>query len=697
MAPLRNTILQLIWWNVGSGKIDALGRKLRDARFAAGGRVLERPGRIPRMKAPEPVRIPDCQGAREQILAFRSTERCYSIPSSFSAAYSGPSSLQSHAEIAATWVATIYTGYALSRNTEFFFDIESARGAGVSGALGLGGLGNLDAVTDRTATAAPYIARAQIRQIVPLSKQMVPSTPNPLGLAPNVPARRLEFRIGKMSLTDFFDLNAVGSDSHLQFLNHSIDNNAAYDIAANSRGYTYAALAELYDPAWTLRFAEAVEPRDTSGLRSDFNLSRSRSENLEFEIHPSFGDRQLFTLRALAFLNHAEMGSYPAAVSAFRSGKDPRPDLAAHIAPGSNYGFGLNGETVIRESIRLFSRLGWNQGTKEIFQFAESDRTLAAGGDVDGRKWHRRTHRVGIALAVNGLAAAHRQYLELGGLSYLLGDDGLDYGREKILEGYYNLPLTHGIFAAFDVQHVWNPGYNRNRARHYLRHSPARRSRSKFQLTASYASVIEIFQRTTMALLNSEVLHLHTYFLFPFSIDQNAVMEEHPEIWRGQESWFEKLDLWVTQHVVEECQPAANQLRRWQRHAENCLDIYSSTYQDMMFFHPFVRKAFFDTGNSNRDHEALVHRYVIRAEPGARLFYEAEDGGGESAKVEVTELKLLMFANRIGILTIGVEARGITYPKALWINEMMRKIYPSSVRQIEMARIPNRLALVQEA
>jgi hypothetical protein len=43
--------------------------------------------------------------------------------------------------------------------------------------------------------------------------------------------------------------------------------------------------------------------------------------------------------------------------------------------------------------------------------------------------------------------------------------------------------------------------------------------------------------------LNPEVLHLHTYFFFPFSIDQAAVMDEHPEIWRGAQPWFEKLQL----------------------------------------------------------------------------------------------------------------------------------------------------------
>ena len=39
--------------------------------------------------------------------------------------------------------------------------------------------------------------------------------------------------------------------------------------------------------------------------------------------------------------------------------------------------------------------------------------------------------------------------------------------------------------------------------------------------------------------LNLEVLHLHTYFLFPITIDQDAVMDEHPEIWRGAQPWFD--------------------------------------------------------------------------------------------------------------------------------------------------------------
>jgi high affinity Mn2+ porin len=44
-----------------------------------------------------------------------------------------------------------------------------------------------------------------------------------------------------------------------------------------------------------------------------------------------------------------------------------------------------------------------------------------------------------------------------------LGDGGLTYGRENIVEGYYNLHVWRGIFTALDVQHINHPGYNRDR------------------------------------------------------------------------------------------------------------------------------------------------------------------------------------------------------------------------------------------
>lgn len=45
------------------------------------------------------------------------------------------------------------------------------------------------------------------------------------------------------------------------------------------------------------------------------------------------------------------------------------------------------------------------------------------------------------------------------------------------------------------------------------------------------------------SLLNAHQLRFHTYFLFPFSVHQSALIEEHPKIWEGQQDWFEKLAL----------------------------------------------------------------------------------------------------------------------------------------------------------
>jgi hypothetical protein len=196
--------------------------------------------------------------------------------------------------------------------------------------------------------------------------------------------------------------------------------------------------------------------------------------------------------------------------------------------------------------------------------------------------------------------------------------------------------------------------------------------------------------------LSAEVLHLHTYFVFPFSIDQNAVMDDHPAIWHHKDQWFQKLDEWVTNHVANGFSDVSARLKGWHRTAESKFDMSSQAYQDMVFFHPFVRRAFFDIANNDSQQEALVHSYAIEPGPGTRLLYRAENCNGESAEVLVTSIRLLMFANGISILTLGVEAWDISYDQALWINEMLRKIYPSSDRQIASGRMPNYMALLEE-
>ncbi len=382
----------------------------------------------------------------------------------FHAAYSGPNSLSPSAEHAISLVATVYSGLRLTDTMELLVDLEAAGGGGISSALGLAGFTNLDVVRNPTLGSAPYLARAIFHQVIPLSDEWVEVERGPLRALSRLPARRIEFRAGKLSTVDFFDVNSAGSDSHLQFMNWTIDNNGAYDYAADTRGYTLGAELEYQDRAWGVRLGEMLMPTVANGLSYDADVLHARGESLELEVRHSVLPGRAGTVRLLGYLNHARMGSYEEAISAFRAGQDPVPDIEAHRQRGrTKAGFGLNLEQELTEVLGAFGRAGWNDGANESFAYTEVDNTFELGLNLSGAPWRRDTDKLGLAVVSNGLSSAHRTYLALGGHGFLLGDGALSYGRELILKAYYTLHLWRGVFPAADVQFIENPGYNHDR------------------------------------------------------------------------------------------------------------------------------------------------------------------------------------------------------------------------------------------
>jgi hypothetical protein len=384
--------------------------------------------------------------------------------SAFDASYSGPNSFLPGREHATSRVLTLYTGFRITRQLEILTDVESAGGAGLSSALGIAGFTNVDVVRNPTLGEAPYVSRVMLHYTIPLSKEITEATRNPLSLASTVPVRRLELRAGKMGTVDFFDLNSVGSDSHLQFMNWAIVNNGAYDYAADTRGYTYGLVAELYARTWAVRFGEMLMPAVANGIQLDWNISRARGENYEFEYHTAFFPNRASVVRGLAFVNHANMGNYREAIDGYLSGKDAVPDVTLYRRQGRvKYGFGLNAEQELTPLWRAFGRLGWNDGANESFAYTEIDRTAEVGSDFRGKPWRRPEDKIGAAFVANGISGDHRRYLALGGLGFILGDGALNYGLERIFETYYTAHVWRGISFAFDYQYVTNPGYNRDR------------------------------------------------------------------------------------------------------------------------------------------------------------------------------------------------------------------------------------------
>src|SRR5262249_38600113 len=143
----------------------------------------------------------------------------------------------------------------------------------------------------------------------------------PFSLARTVPARRIDIRIGKFGTADFFDVNRPGSDSHLQFMNWTVDNNGAYDYAADTRGYTRGVVVEYEGRAWGIRFGEMLMPTVANGLDLDWHIGRARAENVEIELRNPSAQRPR-VVRLLSYINHANMGDYRSAVARYLNGAD---------------------------------------------------------------------------------------------------------------------------------------------------------------------------------------------------------------------------------------------------------------------------------------------------------------------------------------------------------------------------------------
>ena len=345
----------------------------------------------------------------------------------FHSLYEGPNSFRNSAEYKTSLLGTIYTALRPTRsiryNTDLILDIESAGGRGLSEALGLAGFTNLDVVRNPNLGSTPYLARYQIHQVIGLTDRNTSQEPGFFALAASVPLRRVEFRVGKMTLPDFFDINDVGSDSHLQFMNWTVDNNGAWDYAADTRGYTVGGMAEYDDAIWSIRYGIFAMPIVANGIDMDWAFSRAHGQNGEFELRHGFVAKRKATQRILFYANRAHMGTYREAVDAFLAGADTQPSIILHEHLGAlKYGFGYNTEQELTANLRVFGRFGWNEGQHESFAYTEVDQTVEVGTDYAGSAWHRPSDKIGLAVVSNAIKRDHQNYLRLGGLGFLLGE-----------------------------------------------------------------------------------------------------------------------------------------------------------------------------------------------------------------------------------------------------------------------------------
>jgi high affinity Mn2+ porin len=378
----------------------------------------------------------------------------------FKAPYSGTNSLKTDKESGTSLTSTLYLGAKLWPHASLYVNPEIAGGAGLSSVLGLGDATNGE--TFRVGDPSPkvYLARLFFQQQIPLSDKRVWQEADQNQLAGYVPERYLSFTVGKIGVADFFDANPYSHDPRTQFLCWGLMDNAAWDYAANTRGYTPSVVLEYVSPKNELRYGFSLLPQTANGNVMNWNVRNSHSQTLEYTRHYTLAHRE-GSVSVLGFYNNAAMGNYRESIDM----NPVNPDIIASRGPVRNkFGFGINAAQELSPALGCFVRASWNDGHNETWAFTEVDHSISGGLSLEGSCWHRDDDHAGLAFVTSGLSRDHIDYLNAGGLGFMLGDGKLHYGWEKLTEVYYSASLLkHHVYLSGAYQFIINPGYNKDR------------------------------------------------------------------------------------------------------------------------------------------------------------------------------------------------------------------------------------------
>ena len=390
----------------------------------------------------------------------------------FPAKYSGPNSLPKGGQTRQTVSLDVMLGVRLWPGAEGHVDGLMWQGFGLHDTLGVEGFPNGEAYRLGTKIPNGTFARLFIRQTIGFGGEQEDVPDEKLTLPGKLDISRLTFTLGRMAAPDIFDNNAYANDPRTQFMNWAFVNDEAWDYPADSFGYTTGLAVELNQPKWALRYGIFLLPRYQNSLTAEDQLFKwpyvSSAQDGPFlhtwgmvtELERRYSlQAHSGTIRLLAYLNKANMGSYQEAID-----NPIRPaDITATRKYRFKYGFGLNLEQEIVKNIGFFSRLGWNDGQNEAWMFSDVVYAASLGFSIKGAFWHRPDDTFGLAGVFNGISRVEQKFFAAGGSGILGGDGNLNYGWEKILETYYNFQIWKTIHATVDYQFISDPAFNRDR------------------------------------------------------------------------------------------------------------------------------------------------------------------------------------------------------------------------------------------
>lgn len=397
----------------------------------------------------------------------------------FHADYTGRNSLSPNFEHSFTGTFTAYFGAKLWHGAELYWVPEVVTERPLSHLTGLGGvIQNFELQKGGSPSPLFYSSRFYLKQTFNFGGEWLAKDSDPLQLATNYQARRLTLIIGNFSVLDFFDKNNFSGDLRRQFINMAFLTYAAYDFAADARGYAWGAIAQLDFDDWTVKLARATPPVHPNQLQLDFHFWEHYGDQLEVEHnHTLFG--RSGAVRILGFRNQETMGRFADAVAAFQAdpsksaancpgfsyGNDSTtaPDLCWARKPNIKVGIGVNVEQEILDDVGVFARAMYADGKSEVYSFTSNDRSLSFGVMGRGNLWGRHRDLAGIGFGIGWISYEHAQYLNLGGVDGFIGDGKIHRAPESVFECFYAYKLPKVVWLTADYQLISNPAYNSDR------------------------------------------------------------------------------------------------------------------------------------------------------------------------------------------------------------------------------------------
>ena len=129
----------------------------------------------------------------------------------FPSPYSGAFSLTGHPEAEASITSTIFLGFLIAPNTQFYFDPEMAGGRGFSATNGIANFPNGEMPRVSTAAPKPYIARLYVTQDFAIGKERESVESDENQLAGSRPVRRYSITLGRFTVTPTVNVAIPGN------------------------------------------------------------------------------------------------------------------------------------------------------------------------------------------------------------------------------------------------------------------------------------------------------------------------------------------------------------------------------------------------------------------------------------------------------------------------------------------------------